>query len=160
MLQTRMSGLVSGSALGDPGSRVTCTRSSDSTTIVFIALGRSSCWAASQAGGSLTSGRLAEALDLSQAYPAVLARYTAPEPSRGVQDTTSEGANAPQKFLLCRRLIEARVGVVRVSISDFETHSINFPRMQNLVPIVDQGLAAFVTDLHQRGLWGDVVVVV
>ncbi len=113
-----------------------------------------------QAVGILTSGRLAEALDLSKEDPAVLAQYTASGPQHGVQDTTSEGANAPQKFLLARRLIEAGVRVVSVSISDFDTHSKNFPRMQNLVPIVDHGLAAFVTDLKERGLWDDVMVVV
>ena len=49
---------------------------------------------------------------------------------------------------------------VSVSFSDFDTHSKNFPRMRNLMPIVDHALAALVTDLEGRGLIDDVAVVV
>ncbi|MEZ5944198.1 MAG: DUF1501 domain-containing protein [Planctomycetaceae bacterium] len=113
-----------------------------------------------QAVGILTSGQLAAALDLSLEDPKTVARYTAPITGLGDQSTTSEGNNAPQKLLLARRLIEAGVRVVSVSISDFDTHSNNFPRMQHLMPIVDHGLAAFVSDLLERGLWDDVSIVV
>ncbi len=113
-----------------------------------------------QAAGILTSGKLARALDLSQEDPRILARYTAGQVGDGVQSSTSEGPNSPQKLLLARRLIEAGVRMVSVSISDFDTHSSNFPRMQNLMPIVDHGLAAFVADLQERGLWDDVLIVV
>ncbi len=112
-----------------------------------------------QALGILTSGALARALDLSTEAPEVLAHYLAPTPDGGVQSSTSEGANAPLKFLLARKLIEAGVRMVSVSISDFDTHSENYPRMRNLLPIVDHGLYALVTDLEQRGLIDDVVIV-
>lgn len=112
-----------------------------------------------QAVGILTSGQLAEALDLSRESPIVRARFTALA-SGGKQFSTAEGPAAPQKLLLARRLIEAGVRVVSVSISDFDTHSDNFPRMQNLVPIVDHGLAALVADLQERGLWDEVLIVV
>ncbi len=112
-----------------------------------------------QAVGILTSGQLAEALDLSTEDPRVVARYMAPVSSAGSQSSTSEGTNAPLKLLLARRLIEVGVRVISISISDFDTHSDNFPRMQNLVPIVDHGLAAFVTDLKERGLWDTVTLV-
>lgn len=111
-----------------------------------------------QAVGILTSGLLASALDLSQESPAVLQRYTA-HSTAGIQSTTSEGNIAPQKLLLARRLIEVGVRVISVSISDFDTHSNNHDRMRNLVPIVDHALAAFVTDLQERGLWDDVTLV-
>ncbi|MCR9198729.1 MAG: DUF1501 domain-containing protein [Planctomycetaceae bacterium] len=112
-----------------------------------------------QAVGILTSGEFARAMDLSQEDPEVVSRYTAPATGRGVQSATSEGPDCVRKFLLARRLVEAGVRCVSVSISDFDTHSANFSRMQNLVPIVDHGLAVLVEDLKQRGLLDDVTVV-
>lgn len=111
-----------------------------------------------QAVGILTSGQLAAALDLTHESPAVLQRYLAHSTS-GTQSTTSEGNNAPHKLLLARRLIEVGVRVISISLSDFDTHSDNHNRMRNLVPIVDHALAAFVTDLQERGLWNDVTLV-
>lgn len=112
-----------------------------------------------QAAGILLSGRLADALDLEREDRATLARYTAPAAS-GRQSTTSEGPESVRKFLLARRLIEAGARCVSVSISDFDTHSDNFPRMRNLLPIVDFGLHALVTDLAERGLLDQVAIVV
>ncbi|MEZ6057632.1 MAG: DUF1501 domain-containing protein [Planctomycetaceae bacterium] len=113
-----------------------------------------------QATGILTSGRLAAALDLSQEDPSIQAHYMAPTPSGGTQSTTSEGPNFPLKFLLARRLIQAGVRMVSVSVSDFDTHSDNFSRMRHLMPMVDHGLHALVTDLEQQGMLNDVVIVV
>jgi hypothetical protein len=113
-----------------------------------------------QAVSILTSGRFAEALDLSAEDPRTLRRYTATPVSDAFQFTTAEGIEAPQKFLLARRLIEAGVRCVSVSISDFDTHSSNFPRMRALLPIVDHGLHALVTDLEERGMLDDVSIVV
>src|SRR5205814_8275041 len=62
--------------------------------------------------------------------------------------------------LLARRLVEAGVRCVSVSLSDLDTHSKNFPRMRQLLPIVDHGLHALVTDLEERGLLDDVSIVV
>lgn len=112
-----------------------------------------------QAVGILTSGRFARALDLSDEDPRIIDRYTAHAP---VDEPlgTSDGPTATLKFLLCRRLVEAGVRAVSVSISDFDTHSNNFPRMRRLAPIVDHGLYALVTDLAQRGMLDDVAIVV
>jgi uncharacterized protein (DUF1501 family) len=41
----------------------------------------------------------------------------------------------------------------------FDTHSNNFGRMRQLLPIVDHGLSALVADLEQRGLLDDVLIV-
>lgn len=112
-----------------------------------------------QAAGILTSGKLAAALDLSREDPRTIARYTAAARSDELASYTSDGPNAPQKLLLARRLIEAGVRVVSVSISDFDTHSSNASRMRTLMPIVDHALHALVTDLEQRGLLDDVIVV-
>ena len=113
-----------------------------------------------QATGILTSGTLAEALDLTRESPDMLARYTAPASTDELASYTSDGPDSIRKFLLARRLIEAGVRVVSVSISDFDTHSNNFGRMQTLMPIVDHGLHALITDLHERGMLNDVSIVV
>lgn len=112
-----------------------------------------------QAVSILMSGKLAEALDLNREDPAVLESYTLPERAGGERSTTSESADSVKKFLLARRLVEAGVRVVSLSISDFDTHSHNFPRMQHLLPIVDFGLTRLIEDLRQRGLLDQVTVV-
>ena len=111
-----------------------------------------------QAVSILTSGRMADALDLSKEDARVVARYTPPA-IEGERFYTAEDHRSVRKFLLARRLIEAGVRTVSVSISDFDTHSGNFPRMRQLVPVVDHGLHALVTDLEERGMLDDVTVV-
>jgi Protein of unknown function (DUF1501) len=112
-----------------------------------------------QATSILTSGRFAGALDLSRESTRMLDFYTCPD--RGEDRFyTSEDGHAPRKLLLARRLIEAGVRCVSVSLSDFDTHSNNFGRMRQLLPIVDHGLYALVTDLDQRGMLDDVTIVV
>lgn len=112
-----------------------------------------------QAINILTSGRLADALELDKEPAKTHDRYTPPA-GGGEKFVTAEDGGAAKKLLLARRLVEAGVRCVSVSFSDFDTHSKNFPRMRQLVPIVDHALAALVTDLDERGLLGDVVVVV
>lgn len=112
-----------------------------------------------QAVGILTSGRLAEALDLSREDPRILARYTPAEQKDAFRFYTSEGPQAVRKFLLARRLIEVGVRVVSISLSDFDTHQKNFPRMRQLVPLLDHGLHALITDLQERGMLDDVTIV-
>ena len=112
-----------------------------------------------QAVSILTSGRLAEALDLEREDPRSLARYTAPAQDNIDRFYTAEGPESVKKFLLARRLIEAGVRVVSLSFSDFDTHSKNFPRMKQMLPLVDQGLSALVLDLEERGMLDDVAIV-
>ena len=112
-----------------------------------------------QAVGILTSGRFADALDLSLEDPRSLARYTVPEGTITARHTTSDEPRAVQKLLLARRLIEAGVRCVSVSFSDFDTHSSNFPRLELLLPMLDFGLSALIDDLQERGMLDDVVIV-
>lgn len=112
-----------------------------------------------QAAGILTSGRFAEALDLDKEDPRVVARYSLSENSSADPVGTSEGAAWPKKLLLARRLIEAGVRCVSLSLSDFDTHSGNFTRLRRILPLLDHGLEAFMTDLTERGLTNDVSVV-
>jgi uncharacterized protein (DUF1501 family) len=113
-----------------------------------------------QAATILTSGRFASAMDLSKEPAKVLERYTSPVASSKTRFYTSEDGTAARKLLLARRLIEAGVRCVSVSFSDFDTHADNFGRMRQLMPIVDHALCALVTDLEERGLLGDVAIVV
>jgi uncharacterized protein (DUF1501 family) len=112
-----------------------------------------------QAASILLSGRFAAALELDREPVQVLDRYTYPvsAPNRFY---TSEDGIAGRKLLLARRLVEAGVRCVSVSFSDFDTHSDNFPRMRQLLPVVDHALHALVTDLDDRGMLDDVAIVV
>jgi uncharacterized protein (DUF1501 family) len=113
-----------------------------------------------QALNILTSGRFAAAMDLSKEPEKVLQRYTPAVDPSAFRFYTSEDGHSARKLLLARRLVEAGVRCVSVSFSDFDTHSKNFPRMRQLLPIVDHALHALVTDLDERGMLGDVSVVV
>lgn len=112
-----------------------------------------------QAASILTSGRFANALDLSLEPVHMQERYATPV-SLAERFFTAEDGNAGKKLLLARRLLEAGVRCVSVSFSDFDTHSNNFPRMRQLLPIVDRALHALVTDLEDRGMLNDVAIVV
>jgi hypothetical protein len=112
-----------------------------------------------QAVGILTSGRLAEALDLQAVDADTLARYTMTEPDDVFVHPTSEGPQSLRKFLLALRLVQAGVRCVSLSFGDFDTHSNNFPRLRRALPILDHGLSALLDDLERLGLLDDVTVV-
>ena len=111
-----------------------------------------------QAANILTSSRFADALDLSRVPERELARYTAPDPG-GQRFYTADDNRATRKLLLARRLVEAGVRCVSVSLGDFDTHAKNFPRMKYALPILDFGLHALITDLEERGMLDDVTVI-
>lgn len=112
-----------------------------------------------QAVGILTSGRFAGAMDLTREDPRVIERYTLKTSDNSPPSTTSDRPNATLKFLLARRLVESGVRCVSISLSDFDTHSSNFPRLRGLLPILDHGLTTLVADLEERGLLDDVSIV-
>jgi hypothetical protein len=111
-----------------------------------------------QAVGILTSGKFAQALDLSQEPAAGLKRYELEMPVEQVG--TSDAGFATNKFLLARRLIEAGVRCVSLTLADYDTHSGNFARLRRLLPVLDKGLTALVGDLQERGMLDDVTIVV
>jgi hypothetical protein len=92
----------------------------------------------------VASGSVCNALDLTQEAPSVRARYQKIE-----------------QFLLARRLVEAGVGCVTLSVGDFlwDSHEKNFSTLRRLLPDVDRGLCNLIQDLHDRGLDQDVVTV-
>lgn len=112
-----------------------------------------------QALGILTNSELANALDLSQEDPEIVARY-------GKSDEKYQRDGAPkmiENFCVARRLIEAGARMVSLNYSRWDWHGgdgMNFPRSREEFPLLDQGLSALVTDLHERGLDKDVSVVV
>ncbi len=113
-----------------------------------------------QAAAILTSGRFAGALDLDREPQHVLDQYTPRVAANVERFYTCEDANAARKLLLARRLLEAGVRCISVSFSDFDTHAQNFPRMRQLLPIVDHALHALITDLEERGMLANVSIVI
>ncbi len=111
-----------------------------------------------QALGILASGRFAQAMDLSREDPATVERYTLSVATD--QHGTSDDASAVKKLLLARRLIEAGVRCVSLTLSDYDTHRGNFSRLRFLLPVLDHGLSALATDLDERGMLEDVSIVV
>ncbi len=64
-----------------------------------------------------------------------------------------------ENFLQARRLVEAGVSVVTLKVGDWDTHEHNFRDMRDQLPQLDKGFHALVTDLYERGLEQDVMVV-
>ena len=86
------------------------------------------------------------------------------EPSAGQVQHRGPHAARAARWLQARRLVEAGVPVVNFRAAgqeDWDTHTGNFSGLrQSLLPTLDLGLSALVTDLHDRGLDKDVAVVV
>lgn len=65
-----------------------------------------------------------------------------------------------QSTVLARRLVEAGVTFVTVSMGGWDTHNNNFNSLKNNnLPRYDKALSALIEDLHQRGLDKKVLVV-
>ena len=64
-----------------------------------------------------------------------------------------------QRCLLARRLVERGVSFVEVALDGWDTHASNFERVKELSQQLDRGLATLLTDLRERGLLGETLVV-
>jgi uncharacterized protein (DUF1501 family) len=98
----------------------------------------------------LTSGKVAQAFELDREPAAVRERY---------------GRHAfGQSLLLARRLVQAGVGVVQANmgrVQNWDTHGDNFRRLKTqLLPPLDQGVAALLDDLESTGLLDETLVMV
>ena len=71
----------------------------------------------------------------------------------------SERYKGVEQFLTARRLVEAGVGCVTLSIGGWDTHGQNFQTLKRQLPQVDHGIANLIQDLHDRGMADDVVTV-
>jgi hypothetical protein len=96
----------------------------------------------SRAFDMVTSGVVRDALDLNKADAKTRDRY------KGVE-----------QFLTARRLVEAGVGCVTLSIGGWDTHGQNFTQLKRQLPQVDKGVANLIQDLHELGMDKDVVTV-
>ena len=104
----------------------------------------------------LTSSRLVEALDVEKEDPLVRERY-------GRGSSKHQGDGAPlwnDQLLLARRLVEAGVRCVTVGYGFWDTHGNNFSHLKQNLPMFDRGIAALISDIHERGLDQDVTVAV
>jgi len=116
-----------------------------------------------QALDIITSPRVRDAFDLSREPARVRSAY-----GRGKfphQTAVSILYDWPaQQFLLARRLVEAGVRVVTLRAGDWDHHSSPtgniFYCMEHILPALDRSLTALFTDLRERGLERDVLVVV
>jgi hypothetical protein len=90
----------------------------------------------------VTAGVVRSALDIKKEDRKTLDRY------KGVE-----------QFLTARRLVEAGVGCVTLSIGGWDTHGQNFQTLKRQLPKVDQGIANLISDLHDRGMGEDVITV-
>lgn len=154
-------GLIEGLTAGRMGDRVALLKNMDRIRRDIDASGQMAALDefTQQAVNILTSGKFAEAMDLAKEDPKMLDRYTPRVPDPDPKNFTMEGAMAGRKLLLARRLVEAGVRCVSVSISDFDTHTNNFDRMRTIGPLVDHALTTLVEDLEERGMLDDVSIV-
>src|SRR5262249_53824667 len=90
----------------------------------------------------INSGGVRQALDVQRESSQTRGRY------QGVE-----------QFLTARRLVEAGVGCVTLSIGGWDTHGQNFQTLRRQLPQVDKGVSNLVNDLHERGLLDDTVIV-
>jgi hypothetical protein len=98
-----------------------------------------------QALDILRSDRINKALEVSAEPAATVAAY----------GTSQFGSSV----LAARRLVEAGARFVTIGFGDWDTHANNFARLRaSLLPQLDQGLAALLSDLHERGLLAETMV--
>lgn len=97
-----------------------------------------------RAVGVVTSGKVADAIDLEKEDPKVRERY---------------GKEEGRSFLTARRLVEAGVRVVTFDWGGWDTHGDNFGHLRRQLPNLDRGMSSLLQDLHDRGLEKDVTVV-
>lgn len=101
---------------------------------------------AQQAVTMLHGSRVKQALDLAREPEKLRHRYGP--------------ALLGQQLLLARRLCEAGAGFVTVTSMGWDHHEDIIPGCKNLCPPLDQAVAAFVDDVHQRGLTDEILLVI
>jgi hypothetical protein len=117
----------------------------------------------------ITSPRAKNAFDISREPDKVRERYGTKNDKYTYVGKTYDTAWEGDKFLLARRLVEAGVSVVTLRIGSWDHHgnviqanggvSIWYS-LKSVLPLLDRSIHALVTDLHERGLDKDVMVVV
>jgi hypothetical protein len=93
----------------------------------------------------LASPRAREAFDLEREPRQVRERY---------------GFPWGRKLLMARRLVEAGVPVVMLQAGGWDMHYDTFTALRRALPLLDRAIHTFVTDLHERGLNKEVLVII
>ena len=99
----------------------------------------------------ITSTRVRDAFDLEKESPETRERYG--------QGPFRHGPHPGRSLLLARRLLEAGVSVVTVGVHNWDTHATNFKTLREQLPVLDKALFALMSDLADRGMLDDVVIV-
>ena len=106
-----------------------------------------------QAVDIIASNKAGQAFDIFAESDETLKLY-------GADETRKKNRNQmPELCLTARRLVEAGVRYVTIGRNSWDHHSNIFPQLQTRVPRFDQAFAGLVTDLEQRGMLDETLVV-
>ncbi len=116
----------------------------------------------------ITSPKAREAFDLSREPDRVRDRYGRKDDKYIYVGTKPDTGWEGDKFLLARRLVEAGVPVVTLRAGGWDHHGnvvssfggTIWKSLGTALPLLDRSIHALVTDLHERGLDKEVVVLV
>lgn len=117
----------------------------------------------------ITSPKTRDAFDLSKEPQSVLDRYGKRDDKFIYAGAQADSVWDSQKFLLARRLVEAGVPVVTLRAGLWDHHGNVIQQvggvsiwhsLKSMLPLLDRSVHALVTDLHERGLEKEVLVLV
>ncbi len=117
----------------------------------------------------ILSSRARDAFDLSKEPEEVLKRYGKRDDKFTYVGKEPDSIWDSQKFLLARRLVEAGVPVVTLRMGLWDHHGNVIQQvggvsiwhsLRSALPLLDRSIHALVTDLHERGLDKEVMVLV
>ncbi len=117
----------------------------------------------------ITSPKARDAFDLTKEPESVRDRYGKKDEKYIYVGKVPELYWEGQKFLLARRLVEAGVPVVTLRAGGWDHHGNVIQQvggisiwhsLRNVLPLLDRSIHALVTDLHERGLDKEVLVLV
>lgn len=99
----------------------------------------------------IASSRVRDAFDLEKEPKESRERYG--------EGSYRHGPHPGRSLLLARRLLEAGVSVVTVGVHGWDTHQGNFSALREMLPVLDRALCSLISDLIDRGMLDDVLIV-
>lgn len=114
-----------------------------------------------QALNIVSSTKVRDAFDISLEPESVRQLYG--DPRATYRYGNSDERWDTHAFLQARRLAEAGVPIVTLSMGSWDHHGgviAIFPGVRQLLPLLDRSIHALVTDIHQRGLQNDIAVMI
>ena len=116
----------------------------------------------------ISSKKARDAFDLSREPEKVIAKYGSKDDKYIYVGQKADSVWESHKFLIARRLVEAGVPVVTLRIASWDHHGnvvsgaggTIFQSLKSALPLLDRSIHALVTDLHERGLDKEVLVLV